>query len=390
MTIKAMYSVGLCCLAMALFGAAHTASAQTNVAINSTGAPAAASAMLDVSSTTGGMLVPRMTQAEKLAIASPVSGLIIYQTNNGEGFWYFDGISFEWVMLPKYMAANVAMADPPSTIVSGAGFSVTRLQQGIDQINFNTSYASPPNIILSNADTDGFPSVIEDYCIPLYSSCSCQYINKVMVYRGHSPAPGNLLISNDFTGCGGDPGSYKFYPPGHSVYDPSSGNPDICYGMPANGFTIDYAGAPELGACGLGHVTVWIDWLQDGFFDNSTAANGDMVIESGQLQWNINGLNVTNLTIPGGANVGAGTTYMRVMSSPNPGNASNSCPGGPMGETEEYYVNITCGPPPSYNDVPTYCNLGDVTAFGYRVSCRRLGGELLNAQNYYFQANENE
>ncbi len=50
--------------------------AQNGVGINSTGAPADPSAALDVSSTTKGALVPRMTAAQKTAIASPATGLI--------------------------------------------------------------------------------------------------------------------------------------------------------------------------------------------------------------------------------------------------------------------------------------------------------------------------
>lgn len=49
-----------------------------NVAINSTGAAAATSSILDVSSTTQGMLIPRMTTAQRDAIASPAEGLLIY------------------------------------------------------------------------------------------------------------------------------------------------------------------------------------------------------------------------------------------------------------------------------------------------------------------------
>ena len=54
------------------------------------------SSLLEVQSTTQGILVPRMTEAQKNAIASPATGLLIYQTNNQAGFWYFDGTI--WVL----------------------------------------------------------------------------------------------------------------------------------------------------------------------------------------------------------------------------------------------------------------------------------------------------
>lgn len=67
-----------------------------NVAINATGAAPNVSAMLDIASTTSGLLVPRMTTAQRTAIAAPATGLIVYDTTTG-GFWYFDGVI--WVQL---------------------------------------------------------------------------------------------------------------------------------------------------------------------------------------------------------------------------------------------------------------------------------------------------
>jgi len=49
------------------------------------------SAMLDVQSAEKGILIPRMTQAQRNAITSPATGLIIYQTDNTHGFYFYDG-----------------------------------------------------------------------------------------------------------------------------------------------------------------------------------------------------------------------------------------------------------------------------------------------------------
>ncbi|MBV7270520.1 hypothetical protein, partial [Winogradskyella luteola] len=35
-----------------------------------------------------------MTQANRLAIGSPAEGLMVYQTNSPEGFWFYDGVSW--------------------------------------------------------------------------------------------------------------------------------------------------------------------------------------------------------------------------------------------------------------------------------------------------------
>ena len=50
-----------------------------------------ASAILDIQSTTKGFLPPRMTAAQKNAIASPAAGLIIYQTDGTIGLYLYDG-----------------------------------------------------------------------------------------------------------------------------------------------------------------------------------------------------------------------------------------------------------------------------------------------------------
>ena len=57
-------------------------------------------AALDIVSTTGGLLVPRMTKAQRNQInvndpARPADGLMIYQTDGTAGFYYYNGSSWE-------------------------------------------------------------------------------------------------------------------------------------------------------------------------------------------------------------------------------------------------------------------------------------------------------
>ena len=51
------------------------------------------SAKLDISSTTKGLLVPRMTATERGAIATPAKGLLMYQTDGEAGFYVNTGTS---------------------------------------------------------------------------------------------------------------------------------------------------------------------------------------------------------------------------------------------------------------------------------------------------------
>ncbi len=71
-----------------------------SVSINTTGNLADTSAMLDISSASKGILIPRMTQAEKLAIFSPADGLLIYQTDGTKGFYFYNAAS-GWTILSQ-------------------------------------------------------------------------------------------------------------------------------------------------------------------------------------------------------------------------------------------------------------------------------------------------
>lgn len=57
------------------------------VSVNADGSPPAASAMIDIQSTTKGVLIPRMTTAQRIGIAAPASGLLVYDNTTGS-FWY--------------------------------------------------------------------------------------------------------------------------------------------------------------------------------------------------------------------------------------------------------------------------------------------------------------
>ena len=53
-----------------------------------------ASALLEMQSTNKGILIPRMTAAQRNAIATPSTGLLIYQTNSTPGFYFYNGLAW--------------------------------------------------------------------------------------------------------------------------------------------------------------------------------------------------------------------------------------------------------------------------------------------------------
>ena len=66
----------------------------SQVGINTDGSAPDASAMLDVKSTVGGMLIPRMTAADRDNIVTPATGLTVYVTDDNN-FYYYDGAAWQ-------------------------------------------------------------------------------------------------------------------------------------------------------------------------------------------------------------------------------------------------------------------------------------------------------
>jgi len=72
--------------------------AQNVVVSDDDGYTADNSAMLDVKSTTKGLLIPRVTSAQRVAISSPATGLLVFDSTE-KAFYYYDGTL--WVNLSK-------------------------------------------------------------------------------------------------------------------------------------------------------------------------------------------------------------------------------------------------------------------------------------------------
>jgi hypothetical protein len=86
--------------------------AQQNVGIGT--ATPDPSAILDLSTTNKGLLIPRLTTLQRTAIVSPAAGLLVYDTNFNQ-FWYFNGTV--WVqaigpMGPMGPQGNPGIAGP--------------------------------------------------------------------------------------------------------------------------------------------------------------------------------------------------------------------------------------------------------------------------------------
>lgn len=94
-------------LAVIIATTLHTTTNAQSLSVNTTGAVADPSAILDVTSTAKGILIPRMDKTEKNAIATPANGLMIFQTGpDSIGFHYYDLPNTQWVFINTNGFAN--------------------------------------------------------------------------------------------------------------------------------------------------------------------------------------------------------------------------------------------------------------------------------------------
>lgn len=91
-----------------------------------------ASSALDVSANDKGMLVPRMLVSERIGIASPAEGLLVYQTDDIAGFYYYNGSQWERLLdrgrdaIPTGAIFSFPIDTPPTGYLVCDGSEVSR------------------------------------------------------------------------------------------------------------------------------------------------------------------------------------------------------------------------------------------------------------------------
>jgi hypothetical protein len=131
-----------------------------NVGINATGNAPHPSAILDVESTSKGMLIPRMTTAQRALIASPATGLLVFDSTTGS-FWFKSAKN--WVELTDKSdtiwtkTGSVVYVNNGENVGIGTSSPSTRLEidRGTDIANGTGGYlqmgaTSNPNLAIDN------------------------------------------------------------------------------------------------------------------------------------------------------------------------------------------------------------------------------------------------
>lgn len=167
-------------LLVACFVTFYSTTFAQSVGINSDGSSPDGSAMLDVKSTTGGFLAPRMTGAQRAAITSPATGLLVFQTDGTAGYYYNNGTSGSplWVQLGLSSGAS-------QWTTSGSNISYSAGNVATGQYNA----------------ADGSVFSVGNGTVSLPANAFAVYNNGTVKISGGFPGAGKVLTS-DANGVG--------------------------------------------------------------------------------------------------------------------------------------------------------------------------------------------
>lgn len=178
-----------------------------------------ASARLELSSSSRGFLMPRLTQAQRNAILSPATGLIIYQTDNTTGFYYYTGSAWNGPLtsseIDGYVKSN-------GTIVFTGSFNL-----GSKQIK-NIGEPTRVNDIATKSYVDGFSGglIWKESVINIVSSAPS------------SPAAGDRYILSASWG-GGSVNQIATYSGSSWSFTTPSSKDAVFASIPSNGYVFN-------------------------------------------------------------------------------------------------------------------------------------------------------
>jgi hypothetical protein len=162
-----------------------------------------ASSILEMVSNSKGMLVPRMTQNHRDAIVTPAMGLLIYQTNNTPGFYYYDGALWKAVSTASVNRTLSNLTSPTAINTALLPNATNTIDLGSDPLRWNALYSNTLNI-----KNVGFP--IGGSPIASFDGGNSMYIRLLEngVYRGYLGSNSGNAEDVDFgTGIGNVTGS---------------------------------------------------------------------------------------------------------------------------------------------------------------------------------------
>lgn len=209
------------------------------------------SSILDLSTTSKGMLIPRMTLVQKLAIANPATGLLIYQTDGAVGFWYYTGTTWEPLMssLTAWTLKGNSATTPATNFIGT-----------IDNVDFVTKTNNVEKMRVTSGGIVGIGTATPT-------------AGNLLDVKGH------IALSN-----GGTASEFRFYEPSgsgtnYSAFKAQVQAADITYSLPS----VDGISGFQLTTNGSGGLS-WSDPAPGTIATFVRKTNNESVVNSAVLQ----------------------------------------------------------------------------------------------------------
>jgi hypothetical protein len=292
-TNKLLYAAGLIFFCLA----GNIKSYSQNVCIAASSTAPLGCAMLDVESTTSGFLAPRMTNAQRVAIASPTAGLLVYCTDPTAGFWYYTGAI--WTQIG---GNGWGLTGNAGTTASGAAYGSTATNNFIGTTDGNDFVFATNNyerMRIKSGGNIGIGTETPDASSLLQLSSGSQGIL----------FPKVALTATNAAGPVSNPASTLFvYNTATAGSAPTNVNPGFYYNA-GNGASPNWVPL-------LDNTPPNAGWMVTGNYGTSPASNWVGTNDANDLAFHTNGAEIMRVT-SANANVGIGTNAPNASSELN-------------------------------------------------------------------------
>ena len=356
-----------------------------------------ASSILDMVSTSKGILLPRMTKTQRDAITSPATGLMVYQTNSTPGFYYYNGSIWTAVTLK---AKGWSLTGNSGTIPSTNFIGTTDNQPLVFKVNnqqagyLGTSLTSNTGFGYQtlNTNTSGISNVANGYQA-MFNNTSGSYNSANGVQALYANTTGHDNTANGFWSLLSNTiGYYNTAAGGYALYTNSDGIGNTANGISSLRFNTHGSDNTAVGANTLfynttGHSNVAVG--SNALFNNTTGNN--IVAVGDSALYNQNGGNGYNTAVgskalytntSGGVNTAIGSLalYHNTTGSFNTASGINAL-----------YSNTTGGSNTASGNNTLFNNMdGNVNAaFGYQALYTNVSGDYNTLVGAFADANNN-
>ncbi len=202
-------AVCLCLLVSSMGTYAQSNNFQLATSINDSGTAPDSSAILDISSSAQGMLIPRMTKAQRDLISDPATSLLIYQSDDNPGFYFNAGTP----ETPNWQSLTQLAVDASKLIDDDEDTSIELVEGDDDHIltTIDDALISTVTSDLWLANTPMQSKTSSSELTPSVLLENTQDNFSHLGFKNSGFADNRFFISADPSSTGGIPADMRFY-----------------------------------------------------------------------------------------------------------------------------------------------------------------------------------